>query len=309
MRQLEEELGAQPEAQTTALYEALQAGQVVEIESSGFLGTHTQLALPQADPDSPARKHFVGREQELALMHECARKAVSNHSAILLVAGEAGSGKTALLHEFARRLAGAAQLWLVAMGASTALLGVGDPYQPVVDALRMLIAGEGGALPPFSPSETLRLLQEEAPDWASLALAGAASLSGVRPAAWPAAPSSQAAAGAEGGWLNNQARGPQNAFFDQLTRFLTRLAHHAPLLLALDNLHWADAGTLALIHHLAQRLNKSHVLIAGAYRPGALALEQDEHGKFAGQALHELGRHPSAALVDLDRADGRRFGA
>ena len=74
-RQLQDELGAQPEAQTTALYEALQAGQVVQIESPGFLGMHTQLALPPAASDSPARKHFVGREPELALMHECARKA------------------------------------------------------------------------------------------------------------------------------------------------------------------------------------------------------------------------------------------
>ncbi|HQY93844.1 hypothetical protein, partial [Caldilinea sp.] len=104
-----------------------------------------------------------------------------------------------------------------------------------------------------------------------------------------------------------QAKGPQLAFFDQLTHFLMRLARHAPLLLALDNLHWADAGTIALIHHLEQRLNRSHILIAAAYCPGALALEQDELGRFAGQALHELRRHPLATLVDLDRADGQRF--
>ena len=306
-RQLQDELGAQPEAQTTALYEALQADQVGQVESPGLLGTHTQLVVPPADSDSPARKHFVGREQELALMHECARKVASSHGGILLAVGEAGSGKTALLHEFARRLAGATQPWLVAMGASTALWGVGDPYQTVVDALRMLVAGEAGVRRPFSSSEILRLLQEETPDWAPLASTGAASQSGALPGAWPAPTSSQTAAGAEGGWLNNQARGPQIAFFDQLTRFLTRLARHAPLLLALDNLHWADAGTIALILHLAQRLNRSHVLIAGAYRPGALALEQGEHGKLVGQALHELRRHPSATLVDLDQADGRHF--
>ncbi|MBK8795087.1 MAG: AAA family ATPase [Anaerolineales bacterium] len=174
-RQLQDELGAQPEAQTTSLYKTLHAGQAVQIEAPGLLETHTQLALPQADPDSSERKDFVGREEELALMHECVRKAASNHGAILLVVGEAGNGKTALLHEFARRLAGAAQPWLVAIAASTALFGVGDPYQPVVDALRMLVAGEAGVPRPFSSAETLRLLQEEAPDWAALALAGPAS--------------------------------------------------------------------------------------------------------------------------------------
>jgi len=302
-RHLQDELSAQPEAQTTALYEALQAGQNVEIESSGFPEAHAQLALSLAGSDSRDRKHFVGREQELALMHACARTAVSNHGGILLVVGEAGSGKTVLLHAFARRLAGAAQPWLVAIGASAALMGVGDPYQPVVDALRMLIAAEAGSRRPFSLSEIRRLLQEEAPGWASLAVAGAEGQNGVRPATAPSRPTLYA----EDKRLSIPMHGSQIAFFDQLTHFLTRLARHAPLLLALDNLHWADAGTLALLHHLSQRLNRSHVLIVGIHRPGALAREQGEHARFVGQVLHELARHPSAALVDLDQADGRRF--
>ncbi|GIK72991.1 MAG: hypothetical protein BroJett021_19790 [Chloroflexota bacterium] len=305
-RQLQDELDAKPGVETTALYETLQAGQTVQIESPGRFETHILPPSP-ADSYSLVSKHFVGRKQELTLMQDCARKAVSNHGGILLIVGEGGSGKTTLLHEFARQLARAPQPWLVAVGASTALWGIGDPYQPVVDALGMLVAGKTSGRRSFPSFEILRLLREEAPDWASLALAGAARQSDPLLAARTATILAPTTASAEGGWQNNQARAPQTAFFDQLTRFLARLARHAPLLLALDNLHAADAGTLALIHHLVQRLNRSHVLIACAYRPGALALEQDVHGKFAGQVLHELRRHPSAVLVDLDQADGRRF--
>lgn len=46
---------AQPEACTTSLYKTLHVGQAVQIEAPGLLETHTQLALPQADPDSSAQ--------------------------------------------------------------------------------------------------------------------------------------------------------------------------------------------------------------------------------------------------------------
>ena len=303
-RQLQDELGARPEAQTTALYKALQAGRTVQIESASFREAHTQLALLPADLNSPARKYFVGREQELMLMHECAGRAASNHGGTLLIVGDAGSGKTALLYEFARRLAGAQQPWRVAIGASTAIMGVGDPYQPVLDALRMLVAGEAGVRQLFSSPETLRLLKEEAPDRALLAFAESTRQNGAQ--LLHAVPS-QTTSGTKVRQLNNQANGSQIAFFDQLTHFLIRLARHAPLLLAMDNLHRADAGTIALIYHLTQRLDRGHVLIAGAYRPGALALERGEYGKLVGQTIYELRRHPTTMSVDLDKADGRRF--
>lgn len=305
-RQLQDEVGVEPEAQTLELVAELQEGHVVENDAPTILSASLPATGALAGPGPPEQHHFVGRKQELAALHACARKAAQNHGGILLVVGEAGSGKTTLLHEFARQLEGSPQPWLVAIGASAALLGIGDPYQPFVDALRMLAARQAGLQSQFSPSETARLLQEEAPDWVPLASVSGANRTDAL-AARPAVPSSPAPAGAELNWLRNHVNGPTIAFFDQLTRFLTRLARRAPLLLALDNLHWADADSMALLYHLSQHLNKSHVLIVGAYRPGALVLEQTERAMLVRFALYELRRHPAAALVDLDRADGRRF--
>ena len=78
-------------------------------------------------------------------------------------------------------------------------------------------------------------------------------------------------------------------------------------MLTLDNLQWADASTIALLFHLAQRLAHSRVLIVGAYRPGALALAQAEQSHSLTTVVQELRQQPGTVVIDLDQADGRRF--
>ena len=59
----------------------------------------------------------------------------------------------------------------------------------------------------------------------------------------------------------------QSDLFGQLTKVLQALSHGHPLLLVLDDLQWADAGSIALLFHLARRLAGQCILIVGAYRP------------------------------------------
>ena len=58
--------------------------------------------------------------------------------------------------------------------------------------------------------------------------------------------------------------------FDHVTRFLQRLAAGRGLLLFLDDLHWADHGTIALLHYLMRRLRNDRVLVLAAYRESEL---------------------------------------
>ncbi|MFZ1509888.1 MAG: AAA family ATPase, partial [Anaerolineae bacterium] len=202
----------------------------------------------------------------------------------------------------ARQLGRTSPPWLVVHGNCTALLGIGDLYQPVVDGLRLFVAHESG-LPNTRPSahnhpaaappaggEVVRLLWEQAPDWARRVLVGAGANADAPPA-------------------NRQALPPmsQAALFDQLVRFLEQLTRSRPLLLALDNLHWADAGTVALLFHLTQALAHSRVLIVGAYRPGALALAQAERSHPLGSMIQPLRNQIGATTIELDQADGRGF--
>jgi tetratricopeptide (TPR) repeat protein len=72
------------------------------------------------------------------------------------------------------------------------------------------------------------------------------------------------------------ALGPQAErlrLFDQVTGFLRRLSQQAPLLLFLDDLHWADAASLELLEHVLQRVGETQVLLLGTYRRGDVGPE------------------------------------
>ncbi|MGC9358355.1 MAG: ATP-binding protein, partial [Anaerolineae bacterium] len=97
------------------------------------------------------------------------------------------------------------------------------------------------------------------------------------------------------------------AIFEQVTRVLQRLARHRTLLLALDDLQWADPGSVALLFHLGRRLIGSRILVVGAYRPG------DITGRIAGErhplapVVHELQREFGDICIDLNESEGRAF--
>ncbi len=301
-RELQAELDAEPEAQTTELAAAIRQGRLTAAAAARPENEAGSTTAAWSRAETRDVHPFVGREQELAALHAAARQAAHGHSRVVLVMGEAGSGKTHLLYEIARQLGRAGPPWLVVHGTCTALLGIGDLYQPVVDGLRLFAERESSTPdahpPPHNHSakaspigvEVVRLLREQAPDWARRVLAGAGANPDAQQAGRPAPlPTSQAAQ------------------FDQLVRFFEQVSRLRPLLLALDNLHWADDGTVALLFHLAQALARSRVLIVGAYRPGALALAQAERSHSLGIIIQPLRHQVGATTVDLDQTDGRSF--
>ena len=69
--------------------------------------------------------------------------------------------------------------------------------------------------------------------------------------------------------------------FDQTSEALDRIATQWPLLIVLDDLHWADTPTLQLLRHLSRRPNSSSVLIVGAYRDAEVERAQTHASLFA----------------------------
>jgi len=301
-RELQADLGAEPEAQTAELAAAIQQGRLAAAAAVRPLNEARSTTAAWSTARMGDAHPFVGREQELSALHAAARQAALGRGSVVLVAGEAGSGKTYLLQELAQQLGRASPRWLIVHGRCTALLGIGDLYQSVVDGLRLCAERETStrnAHPPpsnhaakASPAgvEVARLLWEQAPDWARRVLPGAGANADAPQSGRPALPPTS-----------------QAALFDQLARFFEQATRLRPLLLALDNLHWADDGTVALLFHLAQALARSRVLIVGAYRPGALALAQAGRGHPLGLIIHPLRHQASATTIDLDQTDGRGF--
>ncbi len=241
------ELGAEPMAETTALYEAILKGRVEIGPGVGGLGGLEAARQPTLPPalnplDLVLHLPLVGREAELATLEARYQAAIDGRGGLLLVRGEAGVGKTRLVEAFADRLRwqGVRVLWGRCYEFERLL-----PYQPVGEALK-------AALATLSSRDL-----DELPGWML------AELSRLAPGLAEAVPAPDDS--------GDRDRDPQRTrLFEAVARFLATLAPEAGLVLVLDDLHWATASTLQMVHYLARHLAAHRVLIIGALRPEAL---------------------------------------
>jgi class 3 adenylate cyclase/tetratricopeptide (TPR) repeat protein len=214
---------------------------------------------------------FTGRTAELARLMHRLEDARGARGGVVLVMGEPGIGKTRTLEEFAERVR--AQGTLVLWGRCYEG-EAGRPYGPFAEAI----------------AEYARTAAAEALE-ADLG-PGAAPLGrlvpGVRarlrdlPEPVPLEPYEE-----------------RVRLLDAVTQFLLALAARVPTVLVLDDLHWADAGTVALLRHVARFAPRGRLLVLGAYRD----VEVDRQHPLA-EALGTLPRetrYEHVGLAGLDR--------
>ncbi len=316
--ELHAQLGAEPDTRTTALYERILKGEFPPRAAHlDDLHVRPPPFLSQQEGHQPPL--FVAREEELARLQAHLDQMLAGRAQFAFVAGEAGCGKTALMQELARRAHGAHAELVVATGRCNAYTGIGDPYLAFREILAQLggeIKGpwQAGAMGREQASRlwgllphTCLALAEVGPDLVDAliegeALLARAELAASSDAAWPDRLRELMAARRE------RPRGDiqQPALFRQLTGVLQRLARAHPLLLILEDLHWADAGSLSLLLHLGTHLAAERILIVGAYRPASLP--SDAGGLHPLETIvHEIQRGHGEIVVNLDQADGQGF--
>ena len=224
---LERELGVSPLPETRATYQAILGGQ----PALEHLAPLSWATLPTLDAP------LVGRADALnTLTHGYARARAGRGTAIL-ISGEPGIGKSRLLQEFVAGL-GETAIALAGAGHETER---GLPYGVLIQALRPHAA----ALHPAAPDVERRYLAE---------------LACLLPELRPHHVDLLALAPAESGL-------EQGRLFQALLHLCGGLAVRCPpLVLCLDDLHWADEVTLKWLSYLAWRMQSTPLLLLGAYR-------------------------------------------
>jgi ATP/maltotriose-dependent transcriptional regulator MalT len=221
--------------------------------------------------------HFVGRVGELAELQLAVREASSGRPALVLLGGDSGVGKTRLVGELEQRLASEAN------GPVAPLILRGDtveqadgelPYAPLLSALRPLVRARHPALASLSAGSRTQLatilpgLDEE-----------------PRPRDDRSSPSDQV------------------RLFEAALELIDRLTESAPLVLILEDMHWADRSTRTFAAFLARSLRQERVCLVLTYRADELHRRHPLR-----PLLSELERLERARRIELEPFDRNELG-
>ena len=202
-------------------------------------GTSTRPA-----PRAPVARHTVGRDAERAELLAAFDSARQGSGLLFAVCGEPGIGKTTFVEDVLAQLATEESVTIARGRCSERLAGT-DAYLPHLEALEGLLRTQG--------PECAQAMRELAPTW--YAQVAAQSDSGERAALQ----------------LEVQ-HASQERMKRELGAFVVAMARLRPLVLFIDDLHWADVSTVDLLSYLAGRFPDTRVLVVVTYRPSDLQL-------------------------------------
>ncbi len=208
---------------------------------------------------------FVGRERERARLDAAWSRALGGQMTVALIAGEPGAGKTRLTSEFASDAIDSGALLLFGSCED----GLGVPHQPFVESIRHLLATLARPRLGAQAGELVRLVPEIADRF-------------------PGLPDP----------LQSDPETERYQLFNAYVELLADVATDAPVVLVLDDIHWATRPTLQLLRHVVRSKLNAPVLIVATYRDTDI---DDEHP--LAEALADLHRSDSVERIDLAGLD------
>jgi len=206
---------------------------------------------------------LVGREKELQELRSLLNAAGEGNGKTVFVSGEAGSGKTRIAHEFLN----IARKQGVAVMAGFCLSDVAAPYFPFIEAFNSYFASsetdqqlenvrEPGT--PLSTPEPFQMIAEDRGITAWLTRTEQALKPGkpetISPQVW------------------------RDQVFAEVAKTLHAIANKEPVILFIEDVHWADSASLGLLHYIARAIKDSErVLLFATYRSGDLTTDAEGH--------------------------------
>jgi DNA-binding SARP family transcriptional activator/predicted ATPase len=320
---MDRELGLIPSPETQQLFEQILDGERSTVSSIPFSPVPT-TELPSFlddEADEVEKYLFVARESELIQLERFLNQAESGQGRVVFITGEAGTGKTALIQEFTKRAQNSHNDLIVASGNCNEHSGIGDPYLPFREILELLTGDvesrwAAGAL----TSEHARLLWKTLPLSAQALLDVGPDLVETFVAGNALITRAAASTPIRTEWLDglnelvkHKTTGTvdlnpnQHNLFDQYTRVLQELSRQVLLVLVIDDLQWADLGSISLLFHIGRQIMGCNILIVGVFRPEEIALERDGNRHPLMSVLNEFKREYGEITVNLDQTQGADF--
>jgi DNA-binding SARP family transcriptional activator len=250
-----QELGVSPLPETVAAYQA-----VLEGASPGPRLVVRTLWATLPSLDAP----LVGRDDALCRIEAIYTRAQAGRGSVVLVSGEPGIGKSRLVQDVLTAVTDRAMVLISSCHESEHAV----PFRPLLEALRPHVAVMGREAPDVAPHYPAPLAQVM-PELRTI---------------FPESPS----------FVRLPADQDQQYLCDALVSLLQALmSGFPPLVLCMDDLHWADAGTLLCLEHLSRVIADLPLLVLGTYRSGenaGLAALRSQAARL--NVLHEIVMEP-----------------
>ena len=207
------------------------------------------------------RGRLVGREQELELAKETWSQVLSGQGQTLLISGEPGVGKTRLAREIATQVEISGGRVLVGASFSEG----GAPYSPLKQVVH----------------DVLMVERDDSIDLPQPVLADLLALAPELRSRYPKVPDNPP--------LDPQVE--QQRLLESLLIFITTLSAQTPLLLILDDGHWADSGTLLTLNHLARHTRRQRVMLVITYQEVEMETARPLHEVLLHMSRERLAKH------------------
>ena len=201
-------------------------------------------------PDILAEPILVGRETELNELQQALKSTLNGKGTTIFVSGEAGSGKTRLTNEFLNY----AKDNGITVLSGWCLSNVAIPYLPFVEALESY----------FSPNQEASKTTNQQ----------------LKAETWLKGPD------------NNQSMSPQSwkdQTFSAVTKELLYLSASRPVILFIDDLHWADSASLSMLHYISRSIISERILVIATFRTEEVK-PNVEGGNKLSETLRIMGR-------------------
>lgn len=210
---------------------------------------------------------LIGREKELEELRHLLDLTVEGKGQTVFISGEAGVGKTRLLMEFLKNAKEKGVNVLTGWCLSDAEV----PYFPFVEAFNSYFStNEAESESPFGQRMSLksRLVATDQPEARNR-------FAVTVPHVW------------------------RDQAFSAVTEELLILSSKGPLILALEDIHWADSASLSLLHYLARQVGSERILIIATFRSEELGEDKEGYSSSLSNTLRLMGREDLNKKIKL----------